>query len=125
MTKSKKLQKYLEEGTKTNKETIEMLEMMTGGPMSLGKAVKAFRQMNELRQEDLAEEVGMVKQTISRIENDQYKPSFEVVVKLSEALKTRPESFLKYLLSDLCAESGYQLVNLDLRMKKTRKKQVS
>ena len=46
--------------------------------------IKEFRKKRKLRQEDLAEKLGVTRQTIIAIENDKYDPTLELAMKLSE-----------------------------------------
>ncbi|KAA9240998.1 MULTISPECIES: helix-turn-helix transcriptional regulator [Aerococcus] len=46
--------------------------------------IKALRKERKLRQEDLAEKVGVSRQTIIAIENDKYDPSLLLALKLSK-----------------------------------------
>ena len=45
--------------------------------------IKALRKERKLRQEDLAEKVGVSRQTIIAIDNDKYDPSLLLALKLS------------------------------------------
>ena len=53
--------------------------------------VRQLRKEQSLRQEDLAEKVGVSRQTIIAIENDKYDPSLELAIKLARQLKTGVE----------------------------------
>ncbi len=44
-----------------------------------------------MRQEDLARELGVSRQTIIAIENDKYNPSLELAMKMARLLNTRVE----------------------------------
>lgn len=46
--------------------------------------IKELRKNRKLRQEDLAEELGVTRQTIIAIENDKYDPTLELAMKISE-----------------------------------------
>ncbi len=46
--------------------------------------IKELRKNRKLRQEDLAEKLGVTRQTIIAIENDKYDPTLELAMKLSE-----------------------------------------
>ena len=46
--------------------------------------IKELRKNRKLRQEDLAEKLGVTRQTIIAIENDKYDPTLELAVKISE-----------------------------------------
>ena len=45
--------------------------------------IKKLRKENGLRQEDLAKELGVSRQTIIAIENNKYDPSLELAIKIS------------------------------------------
>ena len=44
-----------------------------------------------LRQEDLANQLGVTRQTIIAVENDKYNPSLELALKLAKLLNTTVE----------------------------------
>ena len=46
--------------------------------------IKELRKNMKLRQEDLAEILGVTRQTIIAIENDKYDPTLELAIKISE-----------------------------------------
>ena len=46
--------------------------------------IKELRKNRKLRQEDLAEKLGVTRQTIIAIENDKYDPTLELAMKMSE-----------------------------------------
>ena len=60
--------------------------------------IKAFRKAKGLRQEDLAEAVGVSRQTIIAIENDKYNASLELAMRLARYLQTTVEEL--FLLED-------------------------
>ncbi|HBQ86282.1 MAG TPA: transcriptional regulator [Syntrophomonas sp.] len=53
--------------------------------------IKILRKELGLRQEDVANQVGVTRQTIIAIENDKYSPTLELAMKLSRLLKTPVE----------------------------------
>jgi putative transcriptional regulator len=46
--------------------------------------IKELRKSRKLRQEDLAEILGVTRQTIIAIENNKYDPTLELAMKISE-----------------------------------------
>ena len=48
--------------------------------------IKALRKEHGLRQEDLADKLGVSRQTIIAIENDKYNPTLELAMKLAKQL---------------------------------------
>ena len=46
--------------------------------------IKELRKNRKLRQEDLAEKLGVTRQTIIAIENDKYDPTLELAMKISK-----------------------------------------
>ena len=46
--------------------------------------IKELRKNKKLRQEDLAEKLGVTRQTVIAIENNKYDPTLELAMKISE-----------------------------------------
>ncbi len=53
--------------------------------------IKKLRKAAGLRQEDLANQVGVSRQTIIAVENDKYDPTLELAMKLAIALGKKVE----------------------------------
>lgn len=53
--------------------------------------IKKLRKAAGLRQEDLAKQVGVSRQTIIAVENDKYDPTLELAMKLAKALEKNVE----------------------------------
>jgi putative transcriptional regulator len=53
--------------------------------------IKQLRKQAGLRQEDLAEKIGVSRQTIIAIENDKYNPTLELAMRLAKQLSMRVE----------------------------------
>ncbi|MBR4670284.1 MAG: helix-turn-helix transcriptional regulator [Butyrivibrio sp.] len=49
--------------------------------------IKKLRKEAGLRQEDMAKELGVSRQTIIAIENDKYNPTLELAMKIAKLLK--------------------------------------
>ena len=62
--------------------------------------VKELRGEAGLRQEDLARQVGVSRQTIISIENGRYNPSLELAWKLSRTLGTTIEELFRFQEAD-------------------------
>ena len=57
--------------------------------------IKYFRKQLNLRQEDLANKLGVTRQTINAIENDKYNPTLELAMKLGKLFKTPVEEIFQ------------------------------
>jgi len=57
--------------------------------------IKELRKNMGLRQEDIANELGVTRQTINAIENDKYNPTLELAMKLARLLKTSVENIFE------------------------------
>jgi putative transcriptional regulator len=53
--------------------------------------IKALRKARKMRQEDLAEQLNVSRQTINAIENDKYNPTLELAMKLAKLLESTVE----------------------------------
>lgn len=57
--------------------------------------IKELRKQINLRQEDIANELGVTRQTINAIENNKYNPTLELAMKLAKLLKTPVEEIFE------------------------------
>ncbi|WAC04225.1 MAG: helix-turn-helix transcriptional regulator [Methanoregula sp.] len=58
--------------------------------------IKVFRAMHDLTQEDLAQVVGVTRQTILAIEKGKYVPSLDLAFKISRHFKVNIEEVFMY-----------------------------
>lgn len=57
--------------------------------------IRALRKARGLRQEDLAELLGVSRQTIIAMENDKYDPSLALAMRLARLLETTVEAIFQ------------------------------
>lgn len=60
--------------------------------------IRLLRRQRGLRQEDLAQKVGVTRQTIIAIENDRYDPTLKLAIKIARFLETPIEAL--FMLED-------------------------
>lgn len=70
----------------------------------VGGLIRHHRDRAGLNQTELAERVGMVQETISRMERGAYAPSFETLVDLAKALNVEVRDFFE--VGDWAARDG-------------------
>lgn len=58
--------------------------------------IKVFRAMNDLTQEDLAQDVGVTRQTILAIEKGKYDPSLELAFRMARRFKVPIEDLFTF-----------------------------
>jgi putative transcriptional regulator len=66
--------------------------------------IKVFRAMNDLTQEDLAQAIGVTRQTILAIEKGKYIPSLELAFRISRHFKVNIEEVFQYEEAHLSIE---------------------
>jgi putative transcriptional regulator len=62
--------------------------------------LKVYRAMNDLTQENLANKLGITRQTIIAIEKDKYDPSLALAFKLARFFKVQIEDIFIYNLKE-------------------------
>ncbi len=62
----------------------------------LKNKIKAIRKKLGITQEQLAEDCGVVRQTINCIENNKYDPTLELAFKLSKTLNVKVDELFIY-----------------------------
>lgn len=65
---------------------------------SFESRVKKYRLLKEMTQDELANKVGIRRETISRLEQAKYNPSLELAVKISRVLDVAIEELFKFNL---------------------------
>ena len=75
--------------------------------MSIGSKIADARKKQNLTQEQLAELLGVTRQSVSRWESDTVYPEMDKIIKLAEILNVNCD----YLLKDHVSESGEQKTN--------------
>ena len=63
--------------------------------MKMKNRIKVLRKELGLRQEDVANRVGVTRQTIIAIENDRYNPTLELAMKLAKLFNTSVEEIFQ------------------------------
>jgi putative transcriptional regulator len=58
--------------------------------------IKVFRAMHDMTQEDLAQAVGVTRQTILAIEKGKYTPSLDLAFKIARHFKVNVEEVFDY-----------------------------
>ncbi len=58
--------------------------------------LKKYRQMNDLTQEQLAEKVGVRRETIMRLEKAQYNPSLKLAIDISRVVEAPIEEIFVF-----------------------------
>ncbi|WP_315107834.1 helix-turn-helix transcriptional regulator [Clostridium intestinale] len=58
--------------------------------------IKELRKEKKYRQEDLANELGVTRQTINAIENDKYDPTLLLAFKLASILETTVDELFEH-----------------------------
>ena len=62
----------------------------------INNKIKVFRAENNMTQEDLAQEIGVTRQTIIAIEKNKYVPSLELAMKIAKYFKVTVEDIFTY-----------------------------
>jgi len=58
--------------------------------------LKVFRAMHDLTQEELADKIGVSRQTVIAIESDKYLPSLGLAFKIARLFKVKVEDIFTY-----------------------------
>ena len=77
------------------------------GQTTISNTIRRLRfERNEMTQQDLAERVGVTRQTINAIEAGKYSPSLEVAFRIAVALGVRIEEVFSYDANAAAGSTG-------------------
>ena len=68
----------------------------TGNGIPMKNKIKVFRAMHDLTQEDLAQAIGVTRQTILAIEKGKYVPSLDLAFRISRHFRVNIEEVFQY-----------------------------
>ena len=100
--------------THTNDETRKLLEEITGGPMTLGKAIRCTRECDEISQADFAKKLGVSKSYLSDLENNRKTVSLKKAAEFARILEDSEKFFVLLALRDMFKRQGLHY-EVDLR----------
>lgn len=58
--------------------------------------IKKYREKNNMKQSDLAEQVGVRRETIGHLENGKYNPSLKLAIDIAKVFNTSVEELFEY-----------------------------
>jgi len=76
----------------------------TGNGTPMKNKIKVFRAMHDLTQEDLAQAIGVTRQTILAIEKGKYVPSLDLAFKIARNFNVTIEEVFQYEIAPLTIE---------------------
>ncbi len=94
----------------TKKNALELLEKISGRPLTLGSAIWSIRTSDEFSQVEFAEKLGVSKQYLCDLEHDRKSVSLKQAVKFAKLLDHSMITFVQLAIQD-------QLNNERLKLK--------
>ena len=92
--------------TRKKSDALQLLEKLTGGPMTLGKFLEAVRLGEDLTQPEFAKKLRVSKSHLNDIEKGRKAVSPDRAARFAKTLGYSPERFVKLALQDLVDRSG-------------------
>jgi DNA-binding XRE family transcriptional regulator len=96
--------------SKRNKKTMKFLDELIGGPLTFGDAVRSARELLEISQVELAQRLGVGRQSVCDIEKGRALVSVDKAAKIARTLKYNEKVFVRLALQDQVAKAGLKLV---------------
>ncbi len=92
-----------------DREAMEFLEELTGGPLTFGEALVAVRDREGISQADLARMAGVTRSTICDLEKGRAFPSPELAAKYARILNHSEAQFVRLAFQDQVRKAGLHL----------------
>lgn len=103
--------------TESNNKDAELLEKLSGGPMTLGRALKALRECEGMSLDAFGKRIGLSRQNLCAIENGRRSLSLERAIEIARALGHHEGHFaelaIQQQLDALGANYRVQLIAAD------------
>ena len=78
--------------------------------------LKSVRESRSMTQQELADRIGMRRETILHLENNRYNPSLEMALKIAQVFDLRVEELFQ--LKDIGGQSGRRFLTTKGKVKK-------
>ena len=88
-------------------KTMKIANKITGGPLTLGKAIKSIRLCDEIKQGDFARKLGVTQSYLSDLEHDRKEVSPLKAAEFSVILGQSEKQFLRLAMQDGLRRKGF------------------
>ena len=92
-----------------NRQTKELLEQLSGGPLTFGRLLTAIREGEEMAQVDFAAKLGISRSHLCDIEKGRKVVGAARAARIAKILGYSPESFVALALQAQIREAGLKL----------------
>src|SRR3989344_7551973 len=100
--------------TRKKSKAMKQLEKLSGGPLTMAKLISSTRLGLEMSQSDFAKKLGISRQNLWEIENEQRSISPEMAAKFARILGYSENQYVRMALQDQLRRAGLKYeVNLD------------
>lgn len=94
--------------------TMEFLEELTQGPLTLGKAIRAIRLADGIKQGTFAKKLKVSQSYLSDLENNRKEVSAQQASKFAATLKQSKAQFIRLALQDSLTRQGLKKYKVDI-----------
>lgn len=98
---TKKIKKLNRKSIGKTSKTMRILEKFTGGRLTLGEALRAIRQCDEIKQVDFAKKLNVTKSYLSDLENDRKEVSPKKAAEFAKILHESEKQFVRLAIQDM------------------------
>ena len=102
--KNNKSEKHV--STKNSVQTRKFLEKLTGGRLTLGKAIRAIRECDEIKQTDFAKKLRVSQSYLCDLENSRKEVSPKKAAEFARILGQLETQFIRLALQDMFERQG-------------------
>jgi DNA-binding transcriptional regulator YiaG len=107
--KLKSVASYSKRGTKNGRETDDLLQQLTGGPLNLSRALRSIRLSEEVSQAEFARRLGIPRQHLNDIEKGRRSIGLEKAAAFAKILGESEAVFVQLALQSFVDEAGLAL----------------
>ncbi|MAZ77200.1 MAG: transcriptional regulator [Legionellaceae bacterium] len=94
--------------------TMKFLEELTGGPLTLGNAIRAIRLADEIKQGAFAKKLRVSQSYLSDLENNRKEVSAQQAAKFAGILRQSKSQFIRLALQDSLTRQGLKKYKVDI-----------
>jgi len=95
-------------------KTKDKMEKITGGRLTLGKAIRAIRLSEGHKQGDFAKKLKVTQSYLSDLENDRKEVSSQKALQFARILKQSKKQFVRLAIQDTLHRQG---INYDIEVR--------